>query len=111
MHPFLPLPINFDTSIPAGWGLLEWHIVVTPDLDTLMMALPAGTDAEFQMGDEPESDDGGSEGVYADTSGQGLPPTEGTPWDEEEEDDTELGRLGKQLSHVRRLNLPVRWTR
>ncbi len=117
MHPFLPLPINFDTSIPAGWGLLEWHIVVTPDLDTLMMALPAGTDAEFQMGDEEENDDarGSDEEGTGAFEPEGLPCT-GNPLGEFEEDEPEedasrhgRGCFGRLPQVNRRLNSPVRW--
>lgn len=116
MHPYLPLPVNFDTAVPAGWGLLEWHIVVTPDLDTLLMALPANSNAEFQMGDDEEddgseqvNDSSGGEGVPADALLQGLPATDGTPWEDEEGPDD--GGLGSVLPHLRGLNKisPVRW--
>ena len=114
MHPYLPLPISFDTSIMAGPGLFEWHLVVTPDMDTMMLALPANSNAEFQMGDEPESDDGGSEGICADTSGEGLPVTGDSlgEYDEEEpeEDFARHGRgcFGRLPQVNRRLNSPVR---
>ena len=101
MHPYIPLPVTLDTVVPAGPGLLEWHLVVTPDMDTMMLALPANSNAEFQVGDE-DADDGGEETCGYDGE-EILVQPDGDDWDEPEDDESEacLGhRRGPRLSPV-----------
>jgi hypothetical protein len=112
MHPFLPLPVSFDTAIQAGPGLMEWHVVVASDLSTLLMALPAGLNARFRMVEEEDEDDedddeeghGEDSGLHGHEPGEGLPAPGGSDWAEEGPD---LGGMGRgDVPYLRRVARP-----
>jgi hypothetical protein len=107
-------PYPADWIVDGGWGCINYLIRLDEGcVPFCVLGQNGGLKVE---GDDEEQyakpDDGGSfEAGEGELEPEGLPDAEESLGDDDEEDDTELGRLGKQLSHVRRLNLPVRWKR
>ena len=117
---YLPLPGAY--TVRAWPGTLDYNLRIREGEDmlfSLIVSLP-GNCPEDDLADEGDADeehdddDEGASGIFG-VESEGLPCT-GNPLgeyedEEPEEDATDARGLGKQLSHVRRLNLPVRWTR
>ena len=106
-------PYPADWMIVGGWGCLNYLVRLDEDcVPFLVLGQNGGLQVE---GDDEEDDavddDGGSE--EESTGGfepEGLPLPEGSDWsDDEEEDGSDAGGFGEQLSHLRLKNLPVRW--
>ena len=99
-------PYPADWMIVGGWGCLNYLVRLDEDLRPLLVL---GQNGGLQVeGDDEEEyaecDDGrGVEADEGELEPEGFPDAEGSLGDDDEEEDTELGRLGKQLSHVRRL--------
>ena len=111
-------PYPADWMIVGGWGCLNYLVRLDEDcVPFLVLGQNGGLQVEGDDEADDEYDDGGSEGVYADALGEGLPETGGPLWKDGEcgrlrprggPDEDVLGRIGR-MRNLRRINLPVRW--
>ena len=106
-------PYPADWMVDGGWGCINYLIRLDEDcVPFCVLGQNGGLKIE---GDDEEQhaecDDGrGVEADEGELESEGFPDAEELLGDDDEEEDTELRRLGKPMSHLReRINLPVRW--